>query len=173
MAPHDTIAVAVRLFAVWLALHVVRELFFYFEFNRPQESSAPFIALAVIIITALLVLVLWFFPRSIARGLLASSRTQAGPAASADTWLAMGCALIGLWLLGSALPALIRNSALLLMYRSPAVDTSNLRYGLFYYLGELVIAVWLILGASGFRRIFWWARNAGRTHDGDHQTADK
>jgi hypothetical protein len=149
---------------VWLAVYVAREMLtFYLEGSRRGGSYALPIALAISIFAVLFVVALWFFPRTIARGLLSSSSADATPAASADMWLAMGCALIGLWLLSSALPALIRNLVFLYLSRSGEVDTTNLRYGLFYYFVELLMAVWLILGANGFRRIFWWARNAGQS----------
>ena len=164
MSPHNATAIAVRLFAVWLAVYVAREMLaFYLEGSRQNDLYSLPIALAVSVLAGLFVVVLWFFPRTIARGLLSSTNADATPAASLDTWLAMGCALIGLWLLSSALPALIRNSVFLYLSRSGNVDTTNLRYGLFYYFVELIMAVWLILGANGFRRIFWWARNAGQS----------
>jgi len=40
-------------------------------------------------------------------------------------------------------------------------DHSQLQRGVLYDFVELGISLWLILGAKGFRKIFWWAQNAG------------
>jgi len=159
MSPHQTVAVAVRLFAVWFAIYVMRESSsFYFQGRAQRDPYVLVIVLAILMLAVAFIAVLWFFPRSIAQGLLPAAGAQPQPPASADTWLAMGCGLIGLWLLTSALPPFIRNSLLLYLYRSDGSDTTNLRIGLFYFAAELVIAAWLICGANGFRKIFWWAR---------------
>ena len=166
MSPHQTVAVAVRLFAVWFAIYVMREASaFYLQGRAQRDPYVLLIVLGVLALALAFIAVLWFFPRSIAQGLLPGAGAQPQPPASADTWLAMGCGLIGLWLLTSALPALTRNSLLLYLYRDAGSDTTNLRIGLYYYSAELVVAAWLICGARGFRKIFWWLRNAGRPAD--------
>ena len=33
---------------------------------------------------------------------------------------------------------------------------------MFRYAIQLAFGVWLLLGAKGFRKLIWWARNAGR-----------
>jgi hypothetical protein len=160
MSPHQIIAVAARLFAVWLAIHVPGNLYEFFEpdssLNRP---SIRWIALCVSIIEVAAMLVLWFFPQTIARKLLTTSTTEPATASSSDTWLRMGCALIGLWVLTTSLPALILDASVL--YSAHIDDTSSLRHSVLYYLAEVAISVWLILGARGFREIYWWASNAG------------
>ena len=159
MSPHQTVAVAVRVFAVWFAIYVMREASaFYFQGRVQRDPYALLIVLGILMLAVPFIALLWFFPRSIAQGLLPGAGAEPQPQASADTWLAMGCGLIGLWLLTSALPALIRNLSILYLYRSADTDTTNLRIGLLYYSAELVVAAWLICGANGFRRIFWWAR---------------
>ena len=45
------------------------------------------------------------------------------------------------------------------------VDHSQLLRGVFYDLLELAIAIWLIFGGKGFRKLFWWAQNAGFRKD--------
>jgi hypothetical protein len=73
----------------------------------------------------------------------------------------MICALIGLWLASSALPALVRDCLFLNYAGSRLDDTTTVQHWIIYYLVQLVIALWLIFGARGFRWAFWWARNAG------------
>jgi len=122
------------------------------------------IAAGIAALTIAVILVLWFFPQTIAGALLDASRPIAAEPPSPDIWFAMGCALIGLWLIVPALSSLLYNlSILYLSQRMPDVDTSNLSYRLIYYVIELAFGVWLLLGARGARRLFWWAR----TRDAD------
>lgn len=163
MSPHQVIAVAVRLFAVWLVIYVVRELpVFYAEGSRQEDPYVLTVTIATALLTGLSFLVLWFFPRTIAQGLLRTTNTEPVTAASQDQWLAMGCGLIGLWMLSSALPGLLRDLLIEYLLRSTETGVSSVRSWLVYNLAECLIAIWLILGARGFRRLFWWARNTGR-----------
>jgi hypothetical protein len=162
MSPHQVVAVAARLFAVWLVIHVPGQVYeFFSEQAKLHDSTLPFFALCVMVIEVIAILTLWLFPHTIARRLLGAPSAEPAPPASADTWLRIGCALIGLWLLATAVPALMLD-AFALSYLTAAVDdSSSLRRSVFYYLAEVAIGVWLILGAQGFRKLVWWARNAG------------
>jgi hypothetical protein len=162
MSPHQIIAVAVRLFAVWLAIYISRDvLWFFFEGSKQQDAYPFWISLFVAVASIVIVIVLWLFPRTIARHLLSSESAETATA-SPDLWLALGCALIGIWLLSSAIPGLVRNSFVLVLYRSADVDTSTLRTSFAFYIPQVLIAFWLIFGAKGLRKLFWWARSVGR-----------
>jgi hypothetical protein len=69
MSPHQAVTVAVRLFTVWLGLDVLRS---WVSFAFVRQSDAPGLGVAVgfLVLTAVLVVALWFFPRSIAGRLL-------------------------------------------------------------------------------------------------------
>lgn len=163
MSPHQTIAIAVRLFTIWLAIYWIRLIpGFYFEGLSQGDSSALAIAITASLFAVACLLVLWFFPRTIARGLLPSSSAEPVPTASPDMWFSVGSSLLGLFVMTSAVPALIRNLAVLFLTRSgELMDTSNLKFALFYYSIEFVIGIWLILGARGVKNFVAWARNAG------------
>jgi len=162
MSPHQTIAVAVRLFAVWLVIYLIPGVVgFYVQFDKQNDPYKLVTAVAVTSVAAVLVLALWFFPQSIARRLLAPSSTDSAAPASPDMWLAMGCALIGLWMLATSLPALIYNALILHFAQDTSQDTSQIKHTLLYDFARIVIAAWFMFGAKGFRRIFWWARYAG------------
>jgi hypothetical protein len=162
VTPHQTLAVAVRLFAIWFAIYVARELLGFYAAGREHTDPHSLkIAVTVSIVAILFLVVLWFFPRSIARGLLSlSSETPAQPSAP-DIWIAIGSSLIGLWLVASAVPALIRNPLLMYLFRSESMDMSGLRSGLLYYLVQFLVGIGLIFGANGIRKFIVWARNAG------------
>lgn len=84
-----------------------------------------------------------------------------GPRLRRYLWLAMGRALIGLWILTYALPALIRDTFVLPSAESLYSDASALKSWVLYNLLQVAISLWLIFGGAGFRRLFWWARGAG------------
>ena len=154
MSPHQIIALATRLFAVWLAIHLpgqVYEVLF-------AEPSARLFVVCIFIIEVVAMLALWFSPHTIARRLLSVSTPETPAPSSADTWLRMGCALIGLWVLATSFPKLIVDAFGMYFIKD---DDPSLQRAVLYYLAEVAIAVWLILGGSGFREVFWWARNAG------------
>lgn len=162
MTPHQTLAVAVRLFAILVALVAGRELLGFYIAGREREDAYVLpIAAGASVLTVVIVVALWLFPKSIARGLLPlSSDTPAKPSAP-DMWLAIGSALIGLWLAASAMPALTRNLLVLYIFRLESVDKSGLMSGLLYYTVQLIVGVALIFGANGIRNFLSWARTAG------------
>ena len=161
MNPRQVVAVALRLFAVWLLLQALRTIPSLF---RIGGSEAPGFVYATFMfaLTGAIVVALWFFPNTVAGKLLPSSASAPEPSAAADTWLAMGCTLIGIWTLTTTIPRLVFD-ALALNLESSYDDASQLHYWVAYNLVEFAIAVWLLLGGKGLRRLFWWAQNAGTT----------
>jgi hypothetical protein len=158
MSPYQAVAVAVRIFAAWLGITVLRDLA-SFAFFKPDMPGFGF-AVTVLALAVLLVGILWLFPGTIAGKLLSPDNAKPETSASPDLWLAMGCALLGLWLLTSALPTLIFDTYAL-VHLNPGDDRGNIPQSVVYYIIEVAIALWLVFGAKGFRRLFWWARNAG------------
>lgn len=162
MSPQQTIAVLVRLFAIWLGIYFVRMLpAFYDQMLETGDSNATVIAAVVAVLIAVALLLLWFFPRTIGGALLGSAPPLSTESASPDTWFAIGCALIGLWLLIPGLTRLLYNLSLLyLAQRTPNLDVPNITFAWIYYVIEIAFGVWLLLGAKGARKLFWWARRA-------------
>lgn len=161
MTPHQTLAVAVRLFAVWLALVVTREVLSSYIFAREGQGTLLPIVTVVGIIAVVVVLILWFFPRSIAQGLLPSRSDVPAQPSAPEAWFAIGVSLIGLWLTASAIPGLLRNFAVLFLYASDAIDKSGLISGFIFLFAQISVGVLLIVGANGIKRFVWWARHAG------------
>jgi hypothetical protein len=165
MTPHQILAVTVRLFAIWLALIVGRELIGAYVAGRARDDAYIFsLAVTVAAVSVVIVVVLWFFPRTIARGLLPSSIDRQAPVEPRfppEVWFAVGSSLIGLWLLASAVPGLLRNLFVMFIFRSDNVDTSGLITGLVYLSIQIVVGVALIVWSEGIRRLVWWLRHAG------------
>ncbi len=164
MTPHQTLAVAVRLFAIWLAVYTMRTLpVMYMEGAGAGNAVYNFVSVGLAILMVLLVLFLWFFPKSVARNLLATETVSTRESSSPDTWLAVGCALLGLWLLVPAITGCIYNlSVLYRVHQYPAIETMDLHISWIYHIAEIAFGIWLLLGARGARKLFWWARGAGR-----------
>jgi hypothetical protein len=161
MSPHQVVAVAARLFAVWLVIHLPGQVYgFFAQDAKLADSTLRVVAVCVALVEVLVILVLWLFPHMIARRLLGSPSVETVTPSPADTWLRMGCALLGLWLLATSLPALLLDTYALSLLQY-GDDTSSLWHSVLYYIAEVAIGVWLILGAAGFRQVVWWARNAG------------
>ena len=160
MTPHQTLAVAVRLFALWLLLYVLPDTYnalLAFDSNSPDIVTLAVVGFVPLVIAVLL----WFFPLTIARKLLSNPTETPGPTLSPEAWLPVGCALIGVWLLALAIPHLVR-SAIMMSPGQPGVDSIDGFWPWFVYsIAEVVVALWLILGNGGIVRLFHWARTQG------------
>ncbi len=163
MSPIQMVALGVRLFAVWLGLyfaHTIPSL--YLETQKLDDPIASAIVIVVALVILAVVLLLWFFPRTVARTLLPSTSQPSVEQVSPDTWLALGCCLLGLWLLAEMFPGLVRF--IFVWYYSQRTNLDmpgNAMSGSVYYIAEAAVGIWLLLGASGARKLFWWVRNAG------------
>lgn len=164
MTPHQALALGVRLFAVWYALVTMRELVaFLTSWTPPDDSHALGIVVVGSAIALIILLILWFFPKSIARGLLPQSSDVPTQTSSYQMWLTLGIALIGLWFVASAIAPILRNLSVMYVFKSELTtleDLRSLRVGLLYYLVEVVIGLCLLFGASGIRKLILRIRNA-------------
>ena len=128
-----------------------------------EGNVASILPVVVIVgfVTVVLVVVLWFFPRSIARGLLPSEGDTPAKRAIPEVWFAIGTSLMGLWLVASAIPGVLRNLWVMYVFRSESVETDGLLNGLIFLFAQIIVGIVLIVGAEGIRRFIWWARHAG------------
>jgi hypothetical protein len=159
MSATQATAVGIRLFAIWLGIQLLGGVVGILSFSSTTGSNIPWAA-AYIVVGAIVVVGLWIFPLALARKLIPTSPTVAAPVATPDVWLAVGCALLGLWVFSLALPNIIGDLMFIRLY-STDTDMTQVRRGLLYPFLQVLVATWLIFGAKGFRRLFWWARNAG------------
>lgn len=163
MTPHQTLALGVRLFAIWYGLVIVREAVAFLLWDAPYGSRTLAVAIGGAILSVLILLALWFFPKSIARGLLPHS-SDVPTQVSSQTWFTLGTALIGLWFAASAIAPLLRNLSIMYVFPPELVNAEilrSLRVGLFYHVVELLLGLGLLFGATGIRKFVWWVRNAG------------
>jgi hypothetical protein len=161
VTPLQTVALALRLFAIWLAIQALGYVV-WFSWGKSSQPADYAYVIFMSAFNAVVIPALWFFPRIIAGKLLPSDEAQPQPSATADTWLAVGCTLIGLWTLAGAVPQLVFN-VFDLYAESGHGDVQSwlvLRDAL-----KVGIAVWLILGGKGVGKIFRWAQDVGVKKD--------
>jgi hypothetical protein len=155
----------VRLFVVWCALAIVREVFAFMTSWRPQADSNTLVfAIGGVVLPAPVLLILWFFPNSIARGLLPRAVDAPTQTLSYQMWFTLGTALLGLWFVASAISPILRNLSAMYLFRSELIDPEDIRSlhsGLLFYGVEVVLGLCLLFGATGIRKLVWRIRNAG------------
>lgn len=154
MTPHQSIAVGVRLFAVWFLLDGFADAYFAFtDLGRNVAASALAFGLALTVMWVIAAVALWCFPALIARKLLPQENHAAATATTeiaAETWFATGCALIGIWVIVSTLPNYAQIAVT--MWHMGQPWALNLYFPL-----RMVLGIYLILGAPGLRRVVRWA----------------
>lgn len=153
MSREDYVAIAVRLFAVWLFLTILRgglaAVMGGGEFApRALLLLVPFIGVAA---------ALWFFPLTLARKLLPAMREPKEPlGAPAREVEVVAFTVLGLWLLAQAISDASYWLILLWqMQRAPYEDmtwSADNIASVATTLVELAIALGLLLGARGLQR---------------------
>ncbi len=157
MTPRQIVALALRLFAVWLGFQALGYVV-WFLWGRGSQPADYAYVIFMSAFNAVIIPALWFFPRTIARKLLPSDEAPPHSSATADTWLAVGCTLIGLWALTDTVPKLVYD---LFLLNADSGPNDVQRWVLLTHAVKLGIVVWLVLGGKGVGKIFRWAQTAG------------
>ncbi len=167
MSREDIVAIAVRLFAIFLGIYVLRTIFTFMQFTGQAEFNAGAIAVSVVVVGAMagVALLLWVFPLSIARKLLpVMKEPRSEPSVGVDTLFSLGLMLMGLWLLANAIIDGIYWMAMLFAMRAADMTMHELlpdqQAAIFTTAVEAVVAVFLILGSTGIRNAVYRFRNA-------------
>jgi hypothetical protein len=165
VTPHQALALGVRLFAVWYALVIVREVLGFFTMRRPPEDPQTLVVvIGGSVVSFVILLILWFFPKSIARGLLPTSTDAPTQTLSYQRWFSLGTALLGLWFVASSIAPMLRNLSVMYVFRPELMSAEvarSLRVGLFYYFAEMVLGLCLLFGATGISKLISRLRHAG------------
>ena len=165
MSPIQTLAVGVRLFAIWLlwyGLTTVSGTYFSAHGENPNTSFLPFIIGATLI--ASMCLVLWLFPTFVARKILPKQYDVKSDSKLFEDWFSVGCSLLGVWSLAKAIPALgsylIVNYLGQIMYPDTFKVNPDWPLHVAFNVFQLLFGVWLFLGAKGLKKILLWVREA-------------
>jgi len=137
----------------------------FFAMPRLLDNTQMLVfAIAGFVVATVVLLILWFFPKSIARGLLPPSNGAPTQPSSYEMWFTLGTALLGLWFVASSITPILRNLSVMYVLRPELInaeDLRSMRVDVFYYVVELVLGLCLLFGASGIRKLVWRIRYAG------------
>ncbi|MFC5571575.1 hypothetical protein ACFPN1_16085 [Lysobacter yangpyeongensis] len=159
MSREDFIAVASRLFAIYLLYITIRSTPAALQMLS-QPDGMGWSALYTALLTGLLLFIgfLWFFPLTIARKLLPVMREpRSETALDSSTALSVGITLIGLWFLASAIADASYWIALLI--RVAQTDAIGFEWSqeqianMVATVVQLAFALVLVLGSSGIKRL--------------------
>ena len=166
MTPHQTLAVTVRLFALWLFFYAIPNLLGIYKSITKysgSESMHYYFLMASGVMLAICLL-LWFFPLFIAKRILPLSKTFDSQAPEFQSWFSVGSCLIGLWLLVAALPSLFSNIAVFIVLDKTltATYTENPYWlvQILYSTFQFIIGFWLFIGGKGLKKVLHWVKYA-------------
>ena len=165
MSREDYVAVAARLFALYLAFDILKltpGAVQLFEDEFGLHWAAMY---SVALLLGLLVCwFLWYFPLTVARKLLPVMRVPT-PAISAapPAAMALGITLIGVWFLAYALTDATYWLSMLLQYQRMTdmsmLWTAEQTAGVAATAAQLVLACVMIFGSTGIRRLIYRFRH--------------
>jgi hypothetical protein len=153
MTPQQIVGLAVRLFAIWLALVSLQYVWAIPAALAKQNMDGGatfslFIGLGYIVVAALL----WFFPMTVAHRLIPRTSFENVLRVAPTEAARVGSCLLGLWLLLTSGPALVNYlfRAFLVSGTGPVFSSLNVdqRIDLAYYVVQVVISVILIVCAG-------------------------
>ena len=159
MSREDWIAIASRLFAIFLLVMVARSFPSAIALLDQEEPKPSMVLVAMVLGAGVLTCaVLWFFPLTIARKLLPiMNEPRSDSPMSESVALSVGLTLIGIWVLASALPDAVYWGTIFLTMRQ--IEDGMFQWGVENVAGiattvaELALALWLIFGSTGIRRL--------------------
>lgn len=167
MSREDIVAVAARLFAVFLAIYALRALFILVQVSGQMELSARAILVSVAGCAAMAgaALLLWVFPLSVARKLLpVMKEPRSESVVGVDTLFSLGLVLIGMWLLAGAIIDGVYWLSMVMAMRGAGMTMPDMapdqKAGMIATGAEAIVALILILGSSGLRKLVYRFRNA-------------
>jgi hypothetical protein len=166
MTNAQIVALGVRLFAIWLAIEILRHLPGLWAFSARDGNVSGFTAIVVLVAVTLIAitLALWRFPLAVARKLLPTATLDQATPLPAEQIERVGFCLLGLWLLADAVRGLAYSGVMLYYSRQPNVSL-ELRPDNYAAMAqtmvELVLAIWLLFGARGLVGLLRRARAAG------------
>jgi hypothetical protein len=154
MSREDIVAIASRLFAVYLLVISFRFFAGLFQAGALNGfGAAGLVALVLVAVAPLLVAaLLWFFPLSIASQLLPVMRSRPEPLkASAVQVQEIAFSVLGLWILATALSDATYWVAATIQWSSLPADVAtgywDDKAAMFATFVEILIGAWLVIGS--------------------------
>ena len=161
MSREDFVAIAARLFSIYLLLSVIKHMPLTMQLiSQDQGEIWEFLYALVLVLGLIVCALLWFFPLTVARKLLPVMREpRSEQALDASIAMSVGLTLIGVWVMAYALVDAVYW--LTLFVRTRQIDATHFEWshdqiaGIVATAVELFIAVWLIFGSAGIKRLIY------------------
>jgi hypothetical protein len=160
----DVIAVASRLFAVYLVVLSVQSIALSVGtlFGRVWETYWIVLMWLLYAATLLIVGLLWFFPLSIARKLLPVARDTSGtPLGETNDLQSIAFSVLGAWVLATALSDVASWLVFFLYIERTRTDYSvsaENTAGIASTVVQFAIGIYLLIGSRGFARLLYRIR---------------
>jgi hypothetical protein len=151
MRGQDIVAVATRLFAVYIVVFLLRMIPQIVQIRLRGFDFAVIILVALLM--ALLAVFLWLFPQTVARKLLPQHLDESPVSPwTLEAVFAVGASLVGVFILAQAVPNVVYWIALILAKQQDAntAGFSPQNYAAMTSLvAEVALGVWLLFGGRG------------------------
>jgi len=164
----DYVAVAARLFAVYIAFQVVLQLPVGAQtLSQDQDMVWAGLYVLALLVSLALCAFLWFFPLTIARKLLpVMKEPRSDQAINASVGLSLGLTLIGIWFLGDGTIGAVYWLALIVRTKQH-VEQLDFEWSpeqlasMASTVFEVAVGACLVLGSTGLRQLIHRLRYAG------------
>lgn len=158
MAPQQLIAIAIRIFAIWLVISSFRYLSSvpaYFAYNGEiaERVYQAYIMAAAYIIPGLY---LWFFPMTTAAKIIPTSQQNTQLSFTASDLAQVGCAVLGLWLFVKSSTGLFGNLCSMFIENASLRDFDppmKIEFGVLVF--EFVLAAVMIFKSRDFSKLIF------------------
>jgi len=164
----DYVAVAARLFAVYIAFQVVLQLPVGAQtLSQDQDMVWAGLYVLALLVSLALCAFLWFFPLTIARKLLpVMKEPRSDQAINASVGLSLGLTLIGIWFLANGTIGAVYWLALIVRTKQH-VEQLDFEWSpeqlasMASTVFEVAVGACLVLGSTGLRQLIHRLRYAG------------
>jgi len=117
MTPHQLVGLFARLFAIWLFISGIQMIGVGVSL-RDSVGNGAGAAYVISIVLCAIALIVWRYPLVIARKLIPAAPDDISNSISAAETASVACIVLGLWTLGGAFPALLRDLEIIAVYRA-------------------------------------------------------
>lgn len=156
MSREDVVAVASRLFAVFLVVSALRTIGSALQAQQEISSITGLVyyTLPVVVPYLLAAALLWYFPLTVARKLLPAMRDSGSPITpGANNIAAIAFSVLGMWMLASAISDgvywVVLLSGFFSQGTSPAYLSAREKARILGTVAQVAIGFYLLFGAKG------------------------
>jgi hypothetical protein len=174
MTNAQIVGLGVRLFAIWLAIYILRQTpgLLFINAREMPDPGAVIVTIAVAIVLLFVCVALWRFPLAVAQTLIPQPTLDQPSRLPVEQLETAAFCLLGLWLLTEALPQAVYVAMIVYHSSKPNAMVTLTPYNyaaIAQMFAELIVGLWLLFGAKGLLGILRWARHAGTTEPSNNR----